>query len=79
MARILFILILLTALTLPGQAHAFGIFNYFFSAVANNLGVSRGPVPKKVEFDKRAEWAPCPTSQPRHLSTPNPNLQAEGY
>jgi hypothetical protein len=78
MKRIILIVLIVFSLS-PGTSHAFGLLQYTMEAVANQLGLDRGPIPKIAP-----QWAadPCdPRLDPhkRIVYYPDPQLQAEGF
>ncbi len=78
MKRILLFSLLILPLSL-GTSHAFGLLQYTCEAVANQLGLDRGPIPKLAP-----QWTsdPCdPRIDPhkRVVCYPVPQLQAEGF
>ncbi len=73
-------LVIAILISVPGTSHAFGIMRWTFDAIANQLGLDRGPIPKVVPNNP-------PSDVPsRHgINLPNdPNakriyIQAEGF
>ncbi|AFM27316.1 hypothetical protein [Desulfomonile tiedjei] len=46
MKKKILVLLMILSLSYPAASHAFGILRYTFDAIANQLGLDRGPVPK---------------------------------
>lgn len=72
------IVILILGLSYPAASHAFGILKYTFDAIANQLGLDRGPVPKVMPK------LPPPGVDPHAGPSPHPDanriyIQAEGF
>ncbi len=73
-------LVIAILIAVPATSHAFGIMRWTFDAIANQLGLDRGPIPKVVPNNP-------PSDVPsRHgINLPNdPNakriyIQAEGF
>ena len=72
------IAIIALGMLLPPVSHGFGLFRYTFDAVANQLGLDRGPAPKllpKIPF-----LSPKPNcDDPRNPRRPRFRIQAEGF
>jgi hypothetical protein len=74
------IAVVILAVICPPVSHGFGLLRFTFDALANQLGLDRGPIPKV---------APRPESfppDPRCQTAPNPHpvaqqiyIQAEGF
>ncbi|MBI5250784.1 MAG: hypothetical protein HY912_14935 [Desulfomonile tiedjei] len=72
------IVILILGLSYPAASHAFGILRYTFDAIANQLGLDRGPVPKVMPK------LPPPGAAPHGQANPHPDanriyIQADGF
>ena len=39
-------LVIAILISVPGTSHAFGIMRWTFDAIANQLGLDRGPIPE---------------------------------
>jgi len=67
------------ALAMPPSAHALGVFRWAWDAVANQLGLDRGPVPKVYP----RPYPPQPDPRDQHKATraryPWFYIQAEGF
>jgi len=71
--------VLVAVLACPVPSHAFGLLRYCFDAIANQLGLDRGPVPKKTPGND-----PFSAGQSKHPAVryPDPgkiHIQAEGF
>lgn len=79
--KIRIIALLVAALiVIPGTSHAFGLFRWAFDAVANQLGLDRGPIPKVLPQNP----PPDVTTGKLHMVPPHPDgkkiyIQAEGF
>jgi len=72
------IAILILSLSFPAASHSFGILRYLFDAVANQLGLDRGPVPKTLP---RTPPPPSPYGPhvDKHPDAYKFYIQAEGF
>ena len=73
------IAILIFGILCPGTSHAFGILRYTFDAIANQLGLDRGPIPKVLPPPP-----PPPGHDPNGAFSRHPDanriyIQAEGF
>lgn len=64
----------------PGTSHAFGIMRWTFDAIANQLGLDRGPIPKIIPNNPPSDVP----SRHGHNIPGDPNaeriyIQAEGF
>lgn len=73
------IAVMVLSLIVPPVSHGFGLLRYAFDAIANQLGLDRGPIPKVVP-------KPDPKAPGLHQSAtdkyPRPTgvyIQAEGF
>ncbi|MGB6065989.1 MAG: hypothetical protein WBG50_14410 [Desulfomonilaceae bacterium] len=71
--------VLVCSLLCPSMSHAFGLLRYTFDAIANQLGLDRGPIPKTLPrtppgalYPHRAPLTECPDGQRVYI-------QAEGF
>ena len=76
------ILLVILALTLlvPAVSHGFGLLRYTFDAIANQLGLDRGPIPKALPRNLQADF--CPDGYvlpPKHPDMNRIHIQAEGF
>ena len=77
-AKIL-IAVMVLSLIVPSVSHGFGLLKYAFDAIANQLGLDRGPVPKVIPV-------PNPKAAGGHHNSPDKYprptgiyIQAEGF
>ncbi|HMK35335.1 MAG TPA: hypothetical protein VK463_09735 [Desulfomonilaceae bacterium] len=68
--------ILILSLSFPAASHAFGLLRYLFDAVANQLGLDRGPIPKTFP---KAPLPPPGQAGPGHPDLGRVHIQAEGF
>ncbi len=69
---------LIISLLMPAPSHAFGLFQYLFDAVSNQLGLDRGALPKVVPntpTDTNMRALPMNQHPDRHRVY----IQAEGF
>ena len=52
--------VLVCSLLCPSMSHAFGLLRYTFDAIANQLGLDRGPIPKTLPRTPPGESVPSP-------------------
>ena len=64
---------------MPAVSHGFGLLKYLGDAVANQLGLDRGPIPKAVPKCPAAQCDPYLKRLPPHVYFPSFHLQAEGF
>ena len=79
MKIIMWLIIIILAMTTPGPAHAQGFFKYVLDAVANQLGLDRGPIPKVMPKSRPHQWDKYGNRIPPHVYLPEFHLQAEGF
>jgi hypothetical protein len=78
--KIIMALMIAALISFPGTSHAFGLMRWAFDAVANQLGLDRGPIPKVIPNNP-----PSDVLSRHGLKIPNdPNvnrmyIQAEGF
>lgn len=74
-----FIILILILMAAPVDSHAFGLFKWTWDAVANQLGLDRGPIPKVAPkpYLQSCDGSnnPLPKNQPR----PFYYIQADGF
>ncbi len=76
--KILVILLLITMI--PAVSHGFGLLRYTFDAIANQLGLDRGPIPKALPRNLQADFNPHGyVLTPKHPSINQLYIQAEGF
>jgi hypothetical protein len=70
------IAILILGLACPAASQAFGLLQYVFDGIANQLGLDRGPVPKVMP-----KLPPDPHQGPlnKHPDAHRIYIQAEGF
>jgi len=76
--RFLIVVIVLSA-ALPPASHGFGLLRYTYDAIANQLGLDRGPVPKVVPKRPPVPCLPGQSPYDRPYRAPNIYIQAEGF
>ncbi len=72
--------IMIVMMALPVSAHAWAVLRWAYDGLANQLGVSRGPIPKSVR--KPPPLDPAPHGQANQKVPPVPPniyIQAEGF
>jgi hypothetical protein len=80
MKKSLLIAVLVVTLVSPGTCFGFGLFKYTVDAIANQLGLDRGPVPKaipKASFDPCNGRKDCPKGTANR--PPRLHIQADGF
>jgi len=79
MAVKVLVAVLVLSLICPSMSNAFGLLRYTFDAIANQLGLDRGPIPKTLPKTPPADFHS--QGPPPHKS-PDANrihIQAEGF
>ena len=79
--KIRIIALLVAALIVfPGTSHAFGLLRWGFDAVANQLGLDRGPIPKVMPQNPPPDVpnGKAPVG-PQHPDAKKIYIQAEGF
>jgi hypothetical protein len=78
--RILLVILILMMLV-PTVSHGFGLLRYTFDAIANQLGMDRGPIPKALPRNLQADFHPpgYPAPPPSHPDLNRIYIQAEGF
>lgn len=73
-------LLVAVLIVFPGTSHAFGLLRWAFDAVANQLGLDRGPIPKVIPQNPPPDVATgkVPNVQP-HPDARKIYIQAEGF
>ena len=71
------IAILAVMLSFPASSHALGLLRYVFDAVANQLGLDRGPIPKALPQMPPPGIGPSAAS--KHPDAHRIYIQAEGF
>lgn len=71
--------VLMFAASTPGQSDAVGFVKYFFDAVANTLGLDRGPIPKVMRQAPPAEIDLYRHRIPPHVYVQEVHIQADGF
>ena len=70
--------IIVVMVVCPPPTHAFGLLKYAFDAIANQLGLDRGPIPKVMQ--KAPDQGNCPSGgPPATRPVRNLHIQAEGF
>jgi hypothetical protein len=76
---ILILLAVFIVTSLPTTSHAIGLFKYLWDAVANQLGLDRGPIPKTFPKFPQQRFDAYGNPVPDHVYVPGFHLQAEGF
>ncbi len=71
--------ILAVMLSFPASSHALGLLRYVFDAVANQLGLDRGPIPKALPQMPPPGCAPSTPATSKHPDAHRIYIQAEGF
>jgi hypothetical protein len=73
-------LLIASLIAFPGTSHAFGLMRWAFDAVANQLGLDRGPIPKVIPNNPPSD-VPNKHGQnvPNDPNTKRIYIQAEGF
>ncbi len=72
--------ILVLMMMLPAISHGFGLLRYTFDAIANQLGLDRGPIPKALPRNLQADFNPHGyVLPPKHADMNRIHIQAEGF
>jgi len=71
--------ILAVMLSFPASSHALGLLGYVFDAVANQLGLDRGPIPKALPQMPPPGCAPSTPAAGKHPDAHRIYIQAEGF
>ena len=77
-AKILIVTLVL-ALICPSVSDAFGLLRYTFDAIANQLGLDRGPIPKALPKTPPADFHPQGPSPNKYPDVNRIYIQAEGF
>jgi hypothetical protein len=75
----IFLVAVLISLTVTGSSHAFGLLQYIFDAVSNQLGLDRGPIPKVVPYSPPPPYGPKQFPVNQHPDVGRIHIQAEGF
>ncbi len=70
---------LLLAIICPPVSHGFGLLRYTFDALANQLGLDRGPIPKVAPRLPHVPSDPQCQTLPNHPQAHQIYIQAEGF
>jgi hypothetical protein len=79
MAAKIMIGILVISLACPCASHAFGLLRYTFDAIANQLGLDRGPIPKAPPKAPPSGFYPQGPPPNAHPDANRIHIQAEGF
>ena len=79
MRYIIILLLACSLATIPAVSHGFGLLKYLGDAVANQLGIDRGPLPKVSPKPRDLTCDPYLKRLPKHIYFQNWHLQAQGY
>jgi hypothetical protein len=71
--------ILVAMLSLPTASHAFGLLRYVYDAVANQLGLDRGPIPKVLPKIASPGCNPAAPPGAQYTGAARIHIQAEGF
>lgn len=72
------IVVLVVMLAVPPTTHAYGLLRWTFDAIANQLGLDRGPIPKDMPKGPNPQCAPTHPTE-RQPDSPRLYIQAEGF
>jgi hypothetical protein len=76
----IFLVILALMMLVPAVSHGFGLLRYTFDAIANQLGLDRGPIPKALPRNLQADFYPHGyVLPPKHPDMNRIHIQAEGF
>lgn len=73
------IMILVVTMACAPASHGFGILRYAYDAIANQLGLDRGPIPKVVPKPNPQDCPPQPHFPGKHPDADRIHIQAEGF
>jgi hypothetical protein len=71
--------ILAVMLSFPASSHALGLLRYVFDAVANQLGLDRGPIPKAFPQMPPPGYGPSAPAVTKNPDAHRVYIQAEGF
>jgi hypothetical protein len=71
--------VLIVMLACPPVSHGFGLMRWMFDAVANQLGLDRGPIPKVLPQAPNPSCPPNQVASDRPPESPRLHIQAEGF
>jgi hypothetical protein len=71
--------VLVFSLICPCASHAFGLLRYTFDAIANQLGLDRGPIPKAPPKAPPAGFHPQGPTPNTYPDANRIHIQAEGF
>lgn len=77
--KYIILIVLIISSTIPATSHAFGLLQYTWEGVANQLGLDRGPIPKLAPRMVLDPYTSPLDAQKRVVCYPEPQLQAEGF
>jgi hypothetical protein len=76
-------LVIVALISFPATSHAFGLMRWGFDAVANQLGLDRGPIPKVIPnyppSDVPSKHGHNLPNLPNHPNGTRIYIQAEGF
>jgi hypothetical protein len=73
------IVVLVLCLVCPSASNAFGLLRYTFDAIANQLGLDRGPIPKAPPKTPPTGFHPQGPAPNAHPDANRIYIQAEGF
>ena len=71
--------ILIVTLSFPAASHGFGLLRYVFDAIANQLGLDRGPIPKVLPNVSSQGCNPAASPAAKRPESHRIHIQAEGF
>lgn len=77
-AKILIGLLVFSLIT-PPVSHGFGLLRYAFDAIANQLGLDRGPIPKQVPTPQAKNGGTRSQDLDKYPRPTGIHIQAEGF
>jgi hypothetical protein len=73
------IAVLIASMAFPSFSYGFGLLQYLFDAVSNQLGLDRGPIPKTGPRGTMADFGSAQRPAPNHPDAHRIHIQAEGF
>jgi hypothetical protein len=71
--------VLVFSLVCPSASNAFGLLRYTFDAIANQLGLDRGPIPKAPPKTPPTGFHPQGPPPNTHPDANRIHIQADGF
>ena len=82
MKKLMVIWLVFLIIASPVSAQAFGLLQYVFDGIANQLGLDRGPIPKaprKCPYDPLCRNGQGPCAPPQSSARLGVHIHTEGY